>query len=169
LLPTFKPTPKPAFDITFTFINVPVASQGVIQQAAARWEEVIVGDLPEQSGKAVKSLFGFGSACTYPDVIDDFHLCIGYFTGGFTDGPGGTLGLGGPDRLRSTNPRTPYTGIISLDIADALDFNTVLHEMGHGTLFDRALPFCGLTFILIAGLSGHVALGKQCVLQRQVS
>jgi hypothetical protein len=146
LLPTFKPTPKPAFDITFTFINVPVASQGVIQQAAARWEEVIVGDLPEQSGKAVKSLFAFGSACTYPDVIDDFHLCIGYFTGGFTDGPGGTLGLGGPDRLRSTNPRTPYTGIISLDIADALDFNTVLHEMGHGTLFDRALPFCGLTF-----------------------
>jgi hypothetical protein len=93
---------------------------------------VIVGDLSDQSGKGLKSLFSFGSACTYPDVIDDIHLCVGYFEGGFTDGKGGTLGIGGPEKLRpGTGVRTPYTGIISLDPADSVSFNTVLHEMGH--------------------------------------
>jgi hypothetical protein len=158
----------PTFDITFTFINVPVASQAIIQQAAQRWESVVVGDLSEQSGVGIKSQFSFASSsCTYPNRIDDFHLCVGYFTDGFTDGPGKTLGIGGPDRLRSSSPRTPFTGVISLDPADTLDFNTILHEMGHcklvrsniGQLWTHRQSIQRAISDLL-GLSEHVALGK---------
>lgn len=124
------PAPAASFDIDVRFLGGLSPSQrSVFAAAAARWSDVIIGDLP--------------SASVGGDVIDDVRIDA---SGISIDGPLGTLGRAGPTRFR---PGTllPVTGIMEFDIGDLnrMEFdgsllNVIIHEMGHvlgiGTLWN---------------------------------
>jgi hypothetical protein len=100
----------------------------VFQQAAAKWQSVITGDLPNAT---------YGGVAVDDLLIDASGVAI--------DGPGNVLGQAGPDAFR-TGSQLPYHGQMEFDTADlaALQVNgtllsVILHEMGHvlgiGTLW----------------------------------
>jgi leishmanolysin/pre-peptidase len=126
-------TPPPStggFDIQLSFSGLTASQQAIFEQAAQRWESIIVGDLPNASYNGL--------------VVDD--LLIGASAVSI-DGTGGVLGQAGYDRLRgSTAGGLPYHGTMQFDTADlaAMQANGTLlgvieHEMGHvlgiGTLW----------------------------------
>jgi hypothetical protein len=128
--PTTPPTtPPPAspppttsgFTVQVRFgSGLTAGQQAVFSQAAARWAQVITGDLPD---------------ATYNGTpVDDVLIDA---SGVAIDGPNGVLGQAGPDRLRSGS-YLPIHGTMQFDTADlaALEANgglyyTILHEMGH--------------------------------------
>jgi hypothetical protein len=130
-----QPAPPPpssssgGFDIAFSFSGLNAAQRAVFEQAAVKWESIIVGDLP---------------SATYGGVqIDDVLIEASAV---FIDGTSGILGQAGPDALRSGS-RLPYHGIMEFDSADVAAMTTngtllsvILHEMGHvlgvGTIWD---------------------------------
>lgn len=100
----------------------------VFETAAARWSEIIVGDLP--------------SVNVDGDVIDDVLIEA---RGASIDGPGNVLGQAGPTRVRPGS-LLPATGIMEFDIGDLARMEddgsllgVIIHEMGHvlgiGTLW----------------------------------
>ena len=104
--------------------------QAVFAGAAARWSEVITGDLPP--------------ARLDGEVIDDLLIEA---QGVQIDGTSGILGQAGPTRLRFGS-NLPVKGIMSFDTADLAQLeadnsleDVILHEMGHvlgfGTLWTR--------------------------------
>ena len=113
--------------------------------AKAKWQEVIVGDLPSQTSFGLPNDPDF--MCTgYPSNVDDIYLCG---KDAFIDGPGRVLGgaapLFGQELEGRINPLTgqPYfvalTGIMEFDIDDIERemqngrFDEIVkHEMGHG-------------------------------------
>jgi hypothetical protein len=110
-----------AFDIQFRFTGLSASLQSVFEQAAAKWESVITGDLPSAiyGGVAVDDL-----------LIDASGVAI--------DGTGNVLGQAGPDAFRTTGSRLPYHGAMEFDTADlaSMQANGTLlgvieHEMGH--------------------------------------
>lgn len=121
--------PAGGFDIALRFSGLTATQQAIFQRAAARWEQVIVGDLPNAvyQGIAVDDL-----------LIDARAVTI--------DGRGGILGQAAPDVLRTTGAGLPIHGFMQFDTADLAIleaggdlYSTVLHEMGHvlgfGTLW----------------------------------
>jgi hypothetical protein len=132
-----NPTPNPpaptgAFRIDLNMQGFTASQQTIIQQAARRWEQVIVGDLPN-----VRLSNG--------QVIDDLLIRVSLAN---MDGLYGTAGVGGPEALRSDGYRLPYYGDIKIDAYDVnrLErdgglYGVVLHEMGHvlgiGTLWNN--------------------------------
>ncbi|MGD1861512.1 MAG: proprotein convertase P-domain-containing protein [Leptolyngbyaceae cyanobacterium] len=118
------------FAINVRFLGGLSASQrAVFEIAAARWSEVIVGDL------AAATVEGTG----VDDVLIDAR-------GIAIDGPNGTLGQAGPTGLRNDSG-LPITGIMEFDIGDLARLeadggllNVIIHEMGHvlgiGTLWN---------------------------------
>jgi hypothetical protein len=107
--------------------------------AAARWEEVITGDLPN-----VSLAYGGGSCHGAVDeTVDDLIIFVKVES---IDGVGGALGQAGPCFIRS-NGGLPITGQLRLDEDDLNEAQglgileaLVLHEMGHvlgfGTLWE---------------------------------
>src|SRR4051812_36834473 len=125
---TVTPPPTGGFQITLQMSGLTASEQATFQQAAARWSQVITGDLPNATynGQTVDDLLINASAPTI-------------------DGVGGILGQSGPDRFRSGS-LLPYHGVMEFDSADmasmessGLLYSVVLHEMGHilgiGTLW----------------------------------
>jgi hypothetical protein len=128
---TPPPTPPPTssnFNIQFRFTGLTTAEQAIFTQAAAKWQSVITGDLPNATynGIAVDDL-----------LIDASAVSI--------DGQGSILGQAGPDRFRS-GTSLPYHGVMQFDSADmawminnGTFLGVILHEMGHvlgiGTLW----------------------------------
>jgi len=117
-------TPPPptagGFTIQLRMTGLTSAQQTIFQQAAARWQQIITGDLPNATynGVAVDDL-----------LIDASATSI--------DGAGGILGQAGPDRFRS-GTSLPYHGVMQFDTADLASLQagggllyTVMHEMGH--------------------------------------
>jgi glycine/D-amino acid oxidase-like deaminating enzyme len=121
-------TVSPVFDIQFAFSGLTTTQQAIFEQAAAKWESIIVGDLP---------------SVTYNgQVIDDLVITA---TATSIDGVGNILGQAGPDQLRSDS-LLPYAGSMEFDGADLASMQTnvtllgvIEHEMGHvlgiGTLW----------------------------------
>lgn len=117
------------FTINVRFLGGLSASQrAVFEVAAARWSEIIVGDLPavEVEGNRIDDV-----------LIDARGVAI--------DGASGILGQAGPTVLRSDS-RLPATGVMEFDIGDLAQLeasggllNVIIHEMGHvlgiGTLW----------------------------------
>jgi hypothetical protein len=102
----------------------------VFEQAAARWSEIITGDLPDIT--------------TDVGVVDDVVIDA---EGTPLDGQNGTLGQAGPTRVRPGS-LLPARGIMSFDTADLARMevegsllNVIIHEMGHvlgiGTLWEN--------------------------------
>jgi hypothetical protein len=127
---TTTPPTTGGFQITLSMSGLTVSQQAIFQQAAARWSQVITGDLPNATyrGTAVDDLLINASARTI-------------------DGRGGILGQAGPDAFRSGS-RLPFHGIMEFDAADmasmeqsGLLLSVVLHEMGHilgiGTIWEN--------------------------------
>lgn len=139
-----------AFTITLRFINTPTtAQQAFFETAAAKWQGIIVGDVPDTEGIIpARSCGGGFRTPTFKGVIDDILIDVLLQP---IDGPGGVLGAAGPCLARSEDLLSVY-GIMFFDTDDLafleqfdiLD-EVIVHEMGHvlgfGTLwnFGRSL------------------------------
>jgi hypothetical protein len=107
----------------------------VFEGAAARWMQLITGELPDSVMTAPAGLCSPG-APSVSAMVDDLliHVLIEPI-----DGPGGVLGSAGPCLLRDrTEGSLPVYGIMRFDIADLSQLEAagqleqvVLHEMGH--------------------------------------
>jgi hypothetical protein len=124
------PMADTTFDIVIHYTGDP-SYQPIFDGAAERWEEIIIADLPDVSNSA----YGY---------VDDLLIDASII---FIDGPGGILGLAGPDAFRSGSG-LPFHGEMEIDSADVAQmfsngtlYNVILHEMGHilgfGTLWDQ--------------------------------
>jgi len=154
------------FNISLRYV-VPAtaAQQAVFDEAAGRWESIIIGDVPSVEGPIPSAFGGF------PDIegtIDDIVIEVALAP---IDGPGGILGQAGPRFVRTDDFLT-ISGVMFFDVED-LDFldqiglfeEVIVHEMGHvlgvGTLWNVA-PF-GFDRTLRAGpdsnpyFTGHKA------------
>ncbi|PSN20447.1 hypothetical protein C7271_02215 [filamentous cyanobacterium CCP5] len=126
---TVAEEPASQFSIDVRFGGgLTAAQRAVFEVAAARWAEVIVGDLPDT---AVDS-----------EIVDDVLIEA---SGVAIDGTNGILGQAGPTRLRNGS-LLPATGVMEFDIGDLARLeadggllNVIIHEMGHvlgiGTLW----------------------------------
>jgi hypothetical protein len=130
-----------AFRIDLRYL-VPVAAElrAVMEQAAARWEEVIIGDLTPVTLNEPAGVCGSPSPVS--ETIDDVLILV---TIDSIDGRGGVLGSAGPCFIRVAS-KLPILGRVRLDSADVRAmhnagtlFDVVLHEIGHvlgiGTLW----------------------------------
>lgn len=126
---TADPGSQSNYNIEVNFlVGLSDRQQQIFDAAAARWAEIIVGDLPE-----IK-IMGL--------TVDDLRIDA---EGVVIDGPGQILGQAGP-RLVRTDGGLPITGIMSFDSVDLHQLetngslqNVIVHEMGHcigsGTLW----------------------------------
>lgn len=120
-----------AFTIQVRFLGGLTTSQeSVFESAAARWSEIIVGDIP--------------SVDTDIGVVDDIVIDA---QGTSIDGVSGILGQAGPTAVRFGSS-LPARGIMSFDSADFARMEAdgslvrvIIHEMGHvlgiGTIWRR--------------------------------
>lgn len=137
-----------SFDITLEFASsVPDNQKALFQQAAAKWSEVITGDLPDTPSNTAIPANACGSGIQHPAVngaIDDVHIFVDVRD---IDGAGGTLAQAGPCFLRQDGTFLPIYGIMVFDVADAtgeLLPTTILHEMAHVLGVGSLWPFKNL-------------------------
>ncbi len=128
------------FTITLNMTGLTATQQAIFQQAAARWSQAIIGDLPNVTYNGA--------------VIDDVLINASAVA---IDGAGGVLGQAGPDRVRSSSQGgLPYLGTMQFDSADMASmqangslYGVILHEMGHvlgiGTLWSSRSLVTGTT------------------------
>lgn len=133
--------PAPAFTVEVRFTGDPPSPgrQAVFAEAAARWGELILGDIPDVRVTAPAS-FCFPEL---DEVVDDVLIFAEIVA---IDGPNGVLGQAGPCLIRTAGLLTAV-GLMRFDAADvaALEASgqfasVILHEMGHvlgiGSLWD---------------------------------
>lgn len=122
--------PTSYYDIQLVISGMTSSQQQIFQQAAQRWEQIIIGDLPDVN------LGG--------QAIDDLVI---YASARYIDGPGGILGMAGPTHIR-TSSSLPCRGEMEFDSADLQSMQSggyllpvIVHEMGHvigfGTIWDN--------------------------------
>jgi hypothetical protein len=122
------------YAITVCFTSAMTASQrAAFQSAAARWQGLVTGDLPDM---AIDQPAGFCSTIS-PALnltVDDLLIFAAIQP---IDGPGGTLGSAGPCRIRSPG-NLSFVGVMRFDAADMVRVedegrlgSLILHEMGH--------------------------------------
>jgi hypothetical protein len=109
-----------AFSIQLRMTGLTAAQETVFRQAAARWAQVIVGDLPDATYNGV--------------AVDDLLIDVSAVP---IDGAWGVLGQAGPDAFRSGSG-LPIHGTMRFDSADLARlqsngqlYATALHEIGH--------------------------------------
>lgn len=110
-----------AFSIKVRFLGgLSPAQELVFEEAASRWSQIIIGDLP--------------SVRVNGEVIDDVLISA---QGVLIDGEGGVLGRAGPRQVRFGS-LLPATGIMQFDTEDLARLegdgslqNVIVHEMGH--------------------------------------
>jgi len=121
------------------------ARQAAFDNAKARWQQVILGDIPDVDGGIIgNTTAACGSQDLTGTMIDDVLIL---FTLDSIDGPGKILGAAGPCFIRQTG-RLTIVGMMKFDTADVAGIqaagqlnDVILHEMGHvlgyGTLWDQ--------------------------------
>ncbi len=109
----------------------------VFERAAARWEEIITGNLPEVPVRLEEGGCGEGSPALQREVNDILVLVLT----DSIDGPGGTLASAGPCVVREIGG-LPVVGRVRIDVEDLDRLNSigfledvVLHEMSHALGF----------------------------------
>lgn len=141
---------SPTYDFTIDLrFNTPVtdAQREVFVNAAHRWEEIIVSEVPDIVGTIPAGLCLTGLP-NFTGTIDDLLIDVVLQP---IDGPGAILGAAGPCFVRNAD-NLPVHGVMFFDTADlafleglGLFDEVIVHEMGHvlgfGTLwnFRRAL------------------------------
>ena len=119
---------RETFDIDFVFgPGIADDQKEGFEDAAARWEQVITGDLPDTPLNKKENDCEQGDPA-FEGTVDDLLI---YVNAASRDGSGGVLGAGGPCFTREESS-LPLYGTLELDSAD-LDEPTslILHEMGH--------------------------------------
>lgn len=130
------------FNITLKYIVPPTERQiEVFEAAAARWERIIIKDVPSFTGTIPSAFQGFPPAID--GTVDDLVIEVAIAP---IDGPGSILGQAGPRFVRTSDFLT-LSGVMFFDVDD-LDFldqidlfeEVIVHEMGHvlgiGTLWN---------------------------------
>ena len=128
-VPPIPPPPASGFNIALRFNGLTPSQQAIFQNAANRWGQVIVGDVPDAIFRGI--------------FVDDLLIDA---TATPIDGVNGILGQAGPDTFRVGGAGLPIHGFMQFDTADlaALErtgdlFTVALHEMAHvlgfGTLW----------------------------------
>ncbi len=140
--PVTPPTSSNGYTVTVLFEpSVADKYKPVFQQAAARWQSIITGDLPDISNVDTSSICAPEVSIPGSVAVDDVVILVGTFT----EAPSGLLGYAGPCRTRASNGLTAV-GLMKFDTADldgllnaGLLNATITHEMGHvlgiGTLW----------------------------------
>lgn len=131
------------FNITLRYV-VPVTErqQEVFESAAARWERIIIQDVPSLTGTIPSAFIGFPPVANN-ETIDDIVIEVALAP---IDGEGGILGQAGPRFVRDVDALT-VSGVMFFDVADLafleeidLFEEVIVHEMGHvlgvGTLWN---------------------------------
>lgn len=134
-----------AFTVTLRFINEPTTEQrAFFETAAAKWQSIIVGDVPDASGTIpARSCGNAFKTPSFNGTVDDILIDVLLQP---IDGPGAVLGAAGPCLARNADLLTLY-GLMFFDtddlafLADNNIFDeVVVHEMGHvlgfGTLWN---------------------------------
>jgi hypothetical protein len=136
----FIGVPVSNFNIAVDYSGLEAAYRPYVDAAVARWQQIIVGDLPGVS----TSSYGF---------IDDILIKVIDMA---IDGNNGVLGQGGPDLIRSSTTNIPYHGQVTLDsfdlsrmAADGRMVYAIEHEIGH------ALGFNAQVWSLMGLLNGN--------------
>lgn len=130
------------FNITLKYIVPPTARQiEVFEAAAARWERIIIKDVPSFTGTIPSAFAGFPPAID--GTVDDLVIEVAIAP---IDGPGSILGQAGPRFVRTSDFLTlsgvMFFDVDDLDFLDELDLfeEVIVHEMGHvlgvGTLWN---------------------------------
>jgi hypothetical protein len=121
--------------------SMTATQRAAFENAAARWQQVITGDLPDVPLSAAAGDCGTGSP-SFDLSVDDVLILAGVKT---IDGANGILGSGGWCFRRTGS--LPVVGVMTFDAADVPSMESnglftpvVLHEMGHvlgvGTLWN---------------------------------
>lgn len=146
------------FNITLKYVVPPTSKQReVFEAAAARWERIIIKDVPSFTGTLPSA---FEDVPDIEGTIDDIVIEVKL---AFIDGPFGILGRAGPRFLRLDDFLT-LSGVMEFDSAD-LDFlaqpeidlfeEVIVHEMGHvlgiGTLWNINAPDFNFNRNLLTG------------------
>jgi Leishmanolysin len=146
--PIRKPTTAPvpavtsAYEITLSLVGSGLTQSDVttFQNAANRWKQIVVGDVPNINSAGLSLPF---TGCTAPATIDDLLICGKI---GPIDGVSNVLGYAGPTWVRSSS-KIPLMGQMVFDSADVEGmrqrntlYPVILHEMGHvmgiGTMWE---------------------------------
>ncbi|MFO7589079.1 MAG: leishmanolysin-related zinc metalloendopeptidase [Gemmatimonadota bacterium] len=136
-----EPPEEPAgFQIEIRYVEgtEPTPEQrATLERAVARWEEVIVGDVP-----AVRVRQPAPFTCqklTAPPLDEEIDDLLVFVEFGPLDGPGGWFGWAGPCVLRDSF--LPAVSSITLDDEDpySLTDPVMIHELGHALGFDPAV------------------------------
>jgi hypothetical protein len=141
------------YDIEVRFLtSLSPEQEQTFLDAAARWEELLYGDLSDVPVTLPAGICGANSPAL-DETIDDLLILS---TVEPIDGPGGILGQAGPCAVRTAED-LPLLGLMRFDSADVANLEAsgqfdevILHEMGHvigfGTVWNR--------FGLLAGAGG---------------
>lgn len=142
----FKTTQAPGddrgrFNITFRYlVQLTPRQTEVFESAAARWERIIIKDVPSTMGPIPSA---FLNVPPIEGPIDDIVIEVVIAP---IDGPGKILGMAGPRYVRNSDFLTlsgvMFFDVDDLDFLDELDLfeEVIVHEMGHvlgvGTLWN---------------------------------
>jgi hypothetical protein len=133
-----------AYHIDVRFLTAMIASQrAAFENAAAKWETLIFGDLPDVAVSLAAGNCGSNSPAVN-ETIDDIVIFASIDS---IDGLGNILGQAGYC-VRRNNSQLPLLGVMEFDSADVVQlqndgqFELVIeHEMGHvlgfGTIWSR--------------------------------
>lgn len=118
------------YSITLCFLTtVTTAQRQAFETAAARWSNIIAGDLPDFFIRYSTPCLGL----PYVEMnVDDVMIFVSILD---LDGSGGLLGQAGPCQVRANI--LPYAGLMQFDRVDVLNLSPglletlILHEMGH--------------------------------------
>ena len=131
------------FDIRLRFITPPSdANRRIFRDAAARWQEIIIKDVPSISGRIPANFCGDFGTPVFNGTIDDILIDVILQP---IDGPGNVLGAAGACAIRTADDLPAY-GLMFFDTED-LEFisslglldEVVIHEMGHVLGFGKTI------------------------------
>jgi hypothetical protein len=124
------------FQIDLRFVNTPTAAQEqFFRAAAARWESIITGDVPDAEG--VIPARSCGNNFRTPSLQGPFDDLVIHVLLQPIDGPGAVLGAAGACLVRSED-LLPLYGLMFFDTDDLATIEqagvldeVIIHEMGH--------------------------------------
>lgn len=157
------------FNITLKYaVPVTPAQQAVFEAAAARWERIIVGDVPSTEGPIPSAFAGLPPIAS---IVDDIIIEVALLP---IDGPGGPagniLGSAGPRYVRYVDG-LPLSGVMYFDTYDlafldglGLFDEVIVHEMGHvlgvGTLWNLNIPNIFTRTLRLGTVADYYFAGK---------